>query len=695
MEQERILIVEDEKIIALDLKRRLEKFGYLVVGMASRANEAVDAAGSEHPDLVLMDIMLAGDHDGIEAATRIRDLYRIPVVFLTAYADEETLQRAKIAEPVGYVLKPFKERELYSTIDIGLYKSRVDRQLLRQERLFSSILHSVGDGIISTDAEGLVRFMNPTAETLTGWREQDAVGQPVDSVFSLLSDPAEEPVQLPAPGTVGSARARPFDSVYLLSRHGARIHIEGSLAETHGDRGQFEGQTLAFRDVTDLKRLNETLTYQASHDALTGLLNRDELAAKLRLLAEETAESGREHSFMFIDIDQFKVINDVCGHLAGDELLRQQAEEIQSLFEREHILGRLGGDEFGLIVLDEPFEAGLALAESIVTRLNRKFVWQSNSYNITVSIGLATICKHNANVTDIMAAADDACALAKEHGGNMVRAYEHADNVFLKRKGEMQWISRLTSALDDDRFVPYFQLITRLSNSGADKMEILLRLRDRDGSLVQPGEFITAAERYKLMPSIDKWVINAVFKYVRDCSQVGVELPVICINLSGASLADTTLMDFILAMIDKHEVSASSFCFEVTETSAIQNYARATVFVERLKQEGATFALDDFGNGFSSFAYLKKLAVDYLKIDGSFVKDIEADPIDRAMVESVNNIGHTMGMHTIAEYVHNKRLREILTDMGVDYGQGFAISKPEPLPSPEDVGSAERQRKSG
>jgi EAL domain-containing protein (putative c-di-GMP-specific phosphodiesterase class I) len=294
-----------------------------------------------------------------------------------------------------------------------------------------------------------------------------------------------------------------------------------------------------------------------------------------------------------------------------------------------------------------------------------------------------------------MAAADDACALAKEHGGNVVRAYEHADNVFLKRKGEMQWISRLTSALDDDRFVPYFQLITRLSESGADKMEILLRLRDRDGTLVQPGEFITAAERYKLMPSIDKWVINSVFKYVSRCTQVGVDLPVICINLSGASLADNTLMDFILAMIDKHEVSASAFCFEVTETSAIQNYARATVFVDRLKQEGATFALDDFGNGFSSFAYLKKLAVDYLKIDGSFVKDIEHDPIDRAMVESVNTIGHTMGMHTIAEYVHNNRLREILTEMGVDYGQGFAISKPEPLQSPEALGSTNRQRKSG
>ena len=680
MEQERILIVEDERIIALDLRRRLEKFGYEVVGTAYHAVEAVDLAESEKPDLVLMDILMDGEDSGVTAAIEIKDRFHIPVVFVTAFADEETLNRAKIAEPVGYVLKPFKERELYSTIDIGLYKSRADRALLKQERLFSSILQSVGDGIISTDAEGLIQFMNPTAETLTGWRKENAKGEPLDSVFTLLADPTEEPIALPAAGTVGSTRAQVFESVYLKNRHGARIHVEGSLAETHGDRGQFEGQTLAFRDVTDLKRLNETVTYQASHDALTGLINRDELATQLKLLAENARREDRQHSFMFIDIDQFKLINDVCGHAAGDELLRQQVEETQSLLEREHILGRLGGDEFGLIVLNETPKGGQELAEKIVNQLNRKFVWQANSYNISVSIGLASISRENSSVIDIMAAADDACALAKEHGGNTVRAYQQKDNVFLKRKGEMQWISRLTSALDENRFVPYFQDICPLGEVGEDKIEILLRLRNRDGTLVQPGEFITAAERYKLMPSIDRWVINTAFEYVKQNLKTGQDFPITGVNLSGSSLADTTLMDYILAMIDKHEVAASHFCFEVTETSAIQNFARATVFVDRLKAEGATFALDDFGNGFSSFAYLKRLSVDYLKIDGSFVKDIEEDPIDRAMVEAVNKIGHTMGMLTIAEYVHTERIREMLTDMGVDYAQGFVISRPEPLP---------------
>lgn len=686
MEQERILIVEDEKIIALDLKRRLEKFGCQVVAMASKEDEAVSIAGSERPDLILMDIRFKpGDGDGISAAMRIRDLYKIPVVFLTAYADEQTLERAKIAEPIGYVLKPFKERELYSTINIGLYKSRVDRELLRQERLFSAILHSVGDGIISTDAEGNIQFMNPIAETLTGCREADVKGKAVGTVFQLVTDLSEESVSLPAPGETGNGGARVFESVYLVNRLGAKIHIEGSVADTVGDRDQIDGQTVAFRDVTDIKRLSETVTYQASHDSLTGLLNREEFAGSIKRLAEEAVESGRLHSLFFIDIDQFKVINDVCGHIAGDELLRQIADAIQEHLDRDHVLSRLGADDFGLIVSDTDISEGTKIAKTLVERLNLKFAWQQSYYNVTVSIGLAPVSAANSEVNDILAAADDACNLAKEHGGNTFRAYEQADHTFLKRRGEMQWIARLTQALDENRFVLYRQVIRSLTGDDPDKSEILLRLRDRDGSLVLPGEFIPAAERYKLMPSIDKWVINAVFRYASECAKLGHELPIICINLSGASIADNTLLDYILQMMQQQKTDASHFCFEVTETSAIENLTRATVFINRLKSVGATFALDDFGNGFTSFAYLKRLPVDYLKIDGSFVKGIDSDPIDRSMVESVNNIGHTMGMKTIAEYVQSNALCRVLTEVGVDYGQGFAIARPEPLPHAEEI----------
>jgi EAL domain-containing protein (putative c-di-GMP-specific phosphodiesterase class I) len=291
-------------------------------------------------------------------------------------------------------------------------------------------------------------------------------------------------------------------------------------------------------------------------------------------------------------------------------------------------------------------------------------------------------------VNDILAAGDDACSLVKEHGGNGVEVYKTSDFVFLRRKGEMQWIARLTDAIEEDRFALFHQVITPLGDDEGDdemKYEILLRLKETDGGLISPGEFIAAAERYKLMPSIDKWVVAAACRYVASARQNGISTPVICVNLSGASLADDALLDHMLLMFERYEVSGSHFCMEITETSAIQNFSRAISFMTRLRDAGATFALDDFGNGFSSFSYLKRLPVDYLKIDGSFVKDIQNDPIDLAMVQAVNNIGHTMGMKTIAEYVHNLEIADMLRDVGVDYAQGFAISRPSPLPHAEEL----------
>ncbi|MFW6288502.1 MAG: EAL domain-containing protein [Spirochaetota bacterium] len=688
MEQDRILIVEDERIIALDLKRRLERFGYEVVGMACEADDAIELASKELPDLVLMDIMLSSASDGITAATEIRRRNRIPVVFLTAYADEATIQRAKIAEPVGYVLKPFKERELHTTIDIGLYKSRVERELLRQERLFSSILRSAGDAIVAADSEGIIQFMNPVAETLTGWREDEARGAPVNDVVSLIADNTEERIAIPVGPEDQTRGARSFESAYLQNKFGARIHIEGSLAEIRGDRGEFEGVTLAFHDITDIKRLNETVSYQASHDALTGLINREEFATRLERLVRTNGSPDREHAFLVVDIDQFKVINDVCGHLAGDELLCQTADSIGESIGQEHTLARLGGDQFGVIVTDIDLDDGTRIAKSLVSVLNRKFVWDEKSYNVTVSIGVAPIAPGSSTVNDVFAAGDDACSLVKEHGGNGVEVYKTSDFVFVRRKGEMQWIARLTDALEEDRFALYHQVIAPLGPSEAgdrQKYEILLRLRDRDGGLVSPGEFITAAERYKLMPSIDRWVVSAACRYVALARQQGIDVPLICVNLSGASVIDDSLLDFMLRTFDEQQVDASSFCFEVTETSAIQNFSRANSLIVGLREAGAVFALDDFGNGFSSFSYLKRLPVDYLKIDGSFVKDIENDEIDLAMVEAVNNIGHAMGMKTIAEYVHNEAVREKLREIGVDFAQGYTVSRPTPLPHAEEL----------
>lgn len=679
-DESRILIVEDEKIICLDLQRRLEKFGYQVVGIASTAAEAVDKAANLDPDIILMDIMLGEESDGIDAATEIKDLLGIPVIFLTAYADDKTLERAKAAEPFGYVLKPFKERELYTTIDIALYKSSVDKQLSRQERWFSGILHGVADAIIATDEHNHIEFMNPVAENLTGWEENHARGRPLTDVFQVHDNNSEIRLELPTTHP-GHGRRGPlyFEDVFLRNRQGARIHVNGTVAPIHVDKGEQAGQAIAFRDVTAIKRMSDTIVYQASHDALTGLINRDEFFSQLDDIARATVEEERVHTFAYVDLDQFKVVNDVCGHYAGDELLRQISQTVRDTLSEAAVIGRLGGDEFGVLLLDRSLDEARDLGAHLLSAIRRKFIWQKHSFNITASIGLVPVSETETDGYAILAAADDACYLAKENGGNGVQVYEMANYTFLKRRGEMQWISRLTHALEEDRFVLYFQPIVPINSDDTPKKEILLRLREEDGDLVDPSQFIPAAERYNLMPNIDRWVLRSVLRYAERQKEVIGRSDVFCVNISGASVADDDFLEFALELFhEQHELSPY-ICLEVTETAAIENLSRAVDFMQRLKELGVAFALDDFGNGFSSFAYLKTLPVDYLKLDGSFVRGIDQDPIDRSMVEAVNRIGHVIGMKTIAEFVRNQEIQDIVESFGVDYIQGFHIARPAPL----------------
>ncbi|MFO8064789.1 MAG: response regulator, partial [Spirochaetia bacterium] len=345
MQNERILVVEDEKIISLDLQRRLQKFGYQVVGLCATGNEAIEKTREHVPDIILMDIMLGGEIDGIEAAKQIKDELGIPIIFLTAFADEKTLERAKEAEPYGYVLKPFKERELYTTIDIALYKSNIYKQLQSKERWFSGILHSVADAIIATDENNHIQFLNPIAETLTGWREDQAKDLPLSEVFQLFDNNTELRMQVAAEDPKNENESTLFfENAFIKNKQGAQIHVDGTVAAIRSADGTFEGLTIAFRDLTDLKKMSDTIVYQASHDALTGLINRTELIARLQELVPEVENNSRRHSILLVDLDQFKVINDVCGHFAGDELLRQVSNDLFDSLPEGHIAGRMGGD---------------------------------------------------------------------------------------------------------------------------------------------------------------------------------------------------------------------------------------------------------------------------------------------------------------------------------------------------------------
>lgn len=679
MSETRVLIVEDEKIIALDLQRRVERFGYQVVGLVSNYEDAVAAAADTAPDIILMDIMLSGERDGVDAALAIRERENTPIIFLTAYADARTVERVKRAEPVGYVLKPFKERELQTTLEIAIYKSRIDSELREQQELFSALLASISDGLIAFDETCSLRFANPVAETLAGIDAETHIGGDVRSAFVVFDDATEQPAPLNLE-RVQNIGVTDFENVHLKTARGGRIHIRGAITPVRFANNTVGG-LISFQDVTNLREMTRIIQYQASHDLLTGLGNRDEFFRTLQEIAASATLPIRIHSFVYLDIDHFKVINDVCGHVAGDELLQQVSHDLKNFLDglpAKTTAARLGGDEFGVLLFDtQPAEAR-RIAGEVLQRVRRKFVWQTNSFTVTASAGLVPIAGADTDAYALLAAADDAAYLAKDDGGNTVKVYETSDQSFRKRRGEMQWISKLNHALAENRFVLYTQPIVPTAELDSERYEVLLRLQYADGSLSSPGDFIPAAEKYNLMPLVDRWVLRNAFDALVKLAERG-KRPMFTINLSAASLSDPTLADQIMQMIDATGVDSRQVCFEITETSAIHNMGRAANLIRTLSQQGLSFALDDFGNGFSSFSYLKHLSVDYLKIDGSFVRTIETDKTDLALVEAVNKIGHVMGMQTVAEFVHNAAVRDILCDVGVDFLQGNYIAHPRPL----------------
>lgn len=682
MNNERILIVEDEKIIAIDLQRRLERFGYSVVGMAGEGSEAVSLALELNPDIILMDIMLGGSMDGVEAAKAIKKYKDIPFIFLTAYTDEKTLERAKEVQPYGYILKPFKERELYTTIDIALYKHEMASRLTRQERLFSAILQSISDGIIAVDMDLNVRFMNKVAEDLTGSKETEVQHKHLSTFLNLTESVSKKDI---LSGLVGiGERTTFFHDVALKNRSGQTLVLDGSITRIHEHANSTDGYLLTLRDVTELRRLSETITYQSSHDSLTGLSNREEFGYKLGEILKNVKMVGGSHSLLILDIDRFKAINDTCGTLAGDELLRQIASHVQTNIQRNDLSARIGADEFAIILMNCESEDTMNVGNRLQMAVQRqRFEWMSPAFPVTLSIGIVPIDKDSGDIHTILAAADDSCHISKEEGGNRITVFKAQDIKFKRRRGDMEWIGKINRAVEENRFVLYYQPIEPLDpGSGTTpKLEILLRLVNEDGSISGPSDFIPAAERYNLMPQIDRWVLENSMRSFRILKDQGSPLAerIFSVNLSGPALLDDALIDTVLYYLNKYSLSAADFCFEITETAAIQNLSYATRFINRLKLEGFTFALDDFGAGYSSFGYLRTLPVDYVKIDGSFVQNIDQSLVSRAMVESINSIAHVMGLRTIAEFVKSADIRNSLVTMGVDYGQGYFFSRPIPL----------------
>jgi diguanylate cyclase (GGDEF)-like protein/PAS domain S-box-containing protein len=560
------------------------------------------------------------------------------------------------------------ERKLYED---ALFKEKESAQIT---------LQSIGDGVITTDGHLTVEYLNPVAEELTGWRFEEAQGRNIDEIFRGFHEETCEPLENPL--SVAIRRARAITSgrpTLLIKRDGNEMYIESTASPIRDGSGAVSGGVLVFHDVSESRELNRKLSYHASHDILTGLVNRREFEQRLERALRSAKARETAYALCHIDVDQFKIINDTCGHSAGDALLGQVGALLKTKIRWRDTLSRLGGDEFGVLLESCALEEALRMADVLrETIRNYKFVWEERTFRLGCSVGVVPITGDSEDVAAVLSAADSACQAAKEAGRNRVYSFQENDIDLMRRRREMQWAARINNALEESRFELYRMTIQPLQKTdpGAH-YELLLRMKDEAGKIVSPDNFINAAERYGLTPAIDRWVIENAFRWLVSEADERANLSLCSINLSGQSLGDDKFLPFVIDQFHRSGIDASKICFEITETAAIASFSQANRFIQALKELGCKFALDDFGTGLSSFGYLKHFPVDFLKIDGSFVKEILHDPIDREMVRSINEIGHLTGKLTIAEFAENTEIINMLRSLGVDYAQGYGIASPQ------------------
>jgi len=555
---------------------------------------------------------------------------------------------------------------------------------LEQERSHVT-LGSIADAVISANSDRRITYMNAAAERLTLWPLEQAQQQALDDVLSLDPESQSRSVLERLESILaGGELSGPAAGVVLHRRDGSQVVIHERAAPIRDHNGHSIGIVLVLRDITRERALAARLEYEATHDPLTGLTNRREFETLLNAAIEDQRARGTHYALLYLDLDQFKVINDTCGHAAGDGLIRKVAWLINDQLPPGDVLARLGGDEFGALLRGRRWEEAMALADSIRRRIAElRFDWEGRIFAVNSSIGVAVIDETLAVVSDALSAADQACYLAKDSGRNRVQLYRPDDQRVQRRHGEMRWVERINAALDNDSFVLVAQEIRAIGahgtagrQSAGQRFELLLRMTASDGTWIAPMAFIPTAERYGLMPRLDRWVIAQACRELADLRAQGRWLPVCMINLSGVSVSDPSLADYISGCLRQHGLSGPQIGFELTETAAIGNLASASQLMTRLRGLGSPIALDDFGSGMSSFSYLKALPIDFLKIDGAFVRDVSSDPVDRAVVEAIQRVGRVMSIQTIAESVEDEAALTALTEIGVDYAQGWHVARP-------------------
>ncbi|GAB4391881.1 MAG: hypothetical protein Tsb005_03540 [Gammaproteobacteria bacterium] len=580
--------------------------------------------------------------------------------------------------------------------DASIELLQAKEQLYQEKERMQVTLESIADGVIATDVDGYVQYLNPVAQQLTGFNEEKACGQYIQVIFPTLIKDENNDISGLIKNSLVASKGTELTTV-LPRKDGSDLIIQYSISPIRNRHEEIVGTVIVFHDITESQKLLKQVCYLASHDTLTNLINRNEFESQLKLLINEIIHHDAiiEHTLLYIDLDQFKVVNDTCGHSAGDELLRQVAEILDDTIPKSALIARIGGDEFAVILRECSHQEAYVVADNILLKLTKlPFYWGEKSFRIGASIGMVQINQGCGNFNRLMSWVDSACYAAKENGRNRIYVYGQDDKALAKRHGEMVWVAKINRGIDEGMFCLAYQTIAEVKNYkekdyqevNRSYIEMLIRLREDDGTVCSPGEFLPAAERYNLSPQLDRWVFTNTVKWLRKNTKLLQEMTMCALNISALSLNDKGFMDFLVGVLKEDKFLARKLCFEITETSAITNMANANRFIETVKQHGCWFALDDFGSGMSSFRYLKDMKVDYLKIDGEFVRHIVEDNVCFSFVRAIDEIGKAMQMKTVAEYVENEKIIECLQKIGVDYMQGYAVARPVLLEKDQHTG---------
>jgi len=668
---------QDEQLIREELAQirdcpfQVEQVGTFAAGLARIREGRID--------VILIDLNLP-DSVGLTTFLRLQpkaSLY--PIIVLVGQADEDVGMEAVERGALDYLIKQqVVSNLLHKALRYATERTHTLLALKASETRYRELYENVVAGVFQTTPDGKFMAANPALVRLLGYSSEDELLE-LSIARDLYMYPEERENWQRSMAAAGEIRNA---ELVLKRKDGRRIVVLENSRAVRDEEGQIMYYEGTLTDITEAHELSRQLSYEASHDALTSLINRREFELRLQTALDSAQTTGAMHAMCYLDLDQFKVINDTCGHVAGDELLRQLAVVLQGRVRSNDTLARLGGDEFGLLLHDCTPDDALVVATGLLKAVEQhQFVWGSTMFSVGASIGLVPVTSGFRRVTQVLQAADAACYSAKDQGRNRVHVYKEDDVVASQRHGEMQWVSRVKRALGDNRFFLEAQPVVPLNGDGRGlhNYELLLRMRDESGRVVPPGAFLPAVERYNLSQRLDQWVITSAVHWLATHREQTERIARVFVNLSADSIGDPQLHEFIRAQLHEANVHPSKIGFEITETAAIGNLTRANQLIGDLRKIGCSFGLDDFGSGVSSFAYLKALTVDFLKIDGLFIGNIINDAVDYEMVRSITDIGHVMGKKVVAESVENLRVLDKLREIGVDYAQGFAVGRPGPM----------------